>query len=147
VAASLIAATVLEALGSGIRFATFFVPASLGTLEGANAAAFTTFGWAASAGLTFTLVRRARQAVWIAVGVAILVAMDAPRVFASRLASPGRSRGRSENIPVTASGATLRVFSPSGARNTIGSPTVGPLDPVASCCCALAAGRSGWGRP
>jgi len=91
--ASPTAATVVEALGSGVRFATFFVPASLGPLEGANAAAFTAFGWAATAGLAFTLVRRARQAVWIGVGVAILVAMDAPRFLASRRLRPVPSGG------------------------------------------------------
>ncbi|HSF03574.1 MAG TPA: lysylphosphatidylglycerol synthase transmembrane domain-containing protein, partial [Solirubrobacterales bacterium] len=77
--ASLTAATVLESLGTGVRFATFFIPASLGSLEGANAAAFTAFGWAASAGLAFTLVRRGRQAVWIVLGIAILLAMGVTR--------------------------------------------------------------------
>jgi hypothetical protein len=48
--ASLVVATVIEAHGSGVRFATFFVPASLGALEGANAGAFGALGWAASAG-------------------------------------------------------------------------------------------------
>jgi uncharacterized protein (TIRG00374 family) len=107
--ASMITATILEALGSGVRFATFLVPGSLGTLEGANAAAFTTFGWAASAGLTFTLVRRARQALWIAVGLVVFVAMSAPRTLASRLASPRRPRVLSGDTPVTASEATRRV--------------------------------------
>jgi hypothetical protein len=79
---SLATATVLEALGSGVRFATFFIPSSLGSLEGANAAAFTAFGWGASAGLAFTLVRRGRQVVWIGLGVAILVAMGATRSVA-----------------------------------------------------------------
>ncbi len=73
------AAIVIEALWSGVRFVTFFIPASLGTLEGANAAAFRAFGFAASAGLAFTLVRRACQAVWIALGVVILIAMRPPR--------------------------------------------------------------------
>jgi hypothetical protein len=79
---SLATATVLEALGSGVRFATFFIPSRLGSLEGANAAAFTAFGWGASAGLAFTLVRRGRQVVWIGLGVAILVAMGATRSVA-----------------------------------------------------------------
>jgi hypothetical protein len=92
-AASPTAAMVIEALGSGVRFATFFVPASLGTLEAANAGAFPAFGWAASAGLAFTLVRRARQAVWIGVGVVTLVAMDAPRLLASRPLRPVPSGG------------------------------------------------------
>lgn len=77
--ASLIVATVIEAFGSGVRFATFFVPASLGALEGANVGAFAAFGWAASAGLAFSVIRRARQAVSIGVGVVILLAMDARR--------------------------------------------------------------------
>jgi glycosyltransferase 2 family protein len=83
------AATVLEALGSGVRFATFFIPASLGSLEGANAAAFTAFGWAASAGLAFTLVRRGRQAVWIVVGIAILLAMGVTRAGEEQSAGTG----------------------------------------------------------
>jgi hypothetical protein len=88
VPASLAAATVIEGVGSGVRFATFFVPASLGTLEGANAAVFAAFGWPAGAGLAFTLVRRARQAVWIGVGAAILLAMGAPRALARDRAQP-----------------------------------------------------------
>jgi hypothetical protein len=80
VPASLVTATIIEALGTGVRFATFFVPASLGTLEGAYAAAFTALGWAAGDGLAFSLVRRARQVVWIGVGLVILLAMGATRV-------------------------------------------------------------------
>ncbi len=89
--ASLTTATVLEAVGSGVRFVTFFVPASLGALEGGNAAAFATFGWAASAGLAFTLVRRARQAVWIGLGLTILLAMSASRALAAGQVSPAPS--------------------------------------------------------
>ena len=77
VPASLVTATVIEALGTGVRFATFFVPASLGTLEGAYAAAFAALGWAASDGLAFSLVRRGRQAVWIGLGLAVLGAVGA----------------------------------------------------------------------
>jgi glycosyltransferase 2 family protein len=86
--ASPITAIVIDALGSGVRFTTFFVPASLGTLEGANAAAFTVFGWAASGGLAFTLVRRGRQAVWIGLGVIILMAMGTSRSPATERAEP-----------------------------------------------------------
>ena len=73
--ASLVTAIIIEALWSAVRFATFFIPASLGTLEGALAAAFGAFGFAAGTGLAFTLVRRASQAVWIGVGVVVLAAM------------------------------------------------------------------------
>ena len=75
---SLVTATIIEALWSAVRFTTFFVPASLGTLEGAVAAAFGAFGFSAGAGLAFTLIRRASQAVWIGVGVVVLIAMRPP---------------------------------------------------------------------
>lgn len=82
--ASLVLATILEALWSGVRLATFFVPASLGPLEGANAGAFAALGFGASAGLAFTLVRRARQAVWVGLGVLILMAMRPTRAVAAK---------------------------------------------------------------
>jgi uncharacterized protein (TIRG00374 family) len=85
---SLITATVIEALWSSVRFVTFFVPASLGPLEGASSAAFSALGFGASAGLAFTLVRRARQAVWIGLGVVILVAMRPTRLRAEERAAP-----------------------------------------------------------
>jgi uncharacterized membrane protein YbhN (UPF0104 family) len=72
---SLATATVIEALGSGVRFATFLVPASLGPFEAANAASFGALGFGAGAGLAFSFVRRARQAVWIALGIVVLVVM------------------------------------------------------------------------
>jgi uncharacterized membrane protein YbhN (UPF0104 family) len=82
------ATTVVEALGSGVRFATFLVPGSLGTLEGAYAAAFAGLGVGAGAGLTFSLVRRGRQAVWMGVGLLVLVAARAHVPFAGAGAAP-----------------------------------------------------------
>ena len=70
---SVLTATAIEAFGSGVRFATFLVPASLGAFEGANAAAFGALGYGASAGLAFSFVRRARQATWVVVGMLLLV--------------------------------------------------------------------------
>jgi uncharacterized membrane protein YbhN (UPF0104 family) len=75
VPAGLVAATVIEALGAGVRFATFLVPASLGAFESANAAAFEAMGLGAGVGLAFSFVRRARQLVWIAIGMLVLAAM------------------------------------------------------------------------
>ncbi len=75
VPAGLVLATVVEALGAGVRFATFVVPAGLGAVEGANAAAFEAMGLGAGAGLAFSFVRRARQVVWILIGLLVLVAM------------------------------------------------------------------------
>jgi uncharacterized protein (TIRG00374 family) len=75
VPATLVTAAVIEALGAGVRFATFLVPASLGAFEGANAAAFEAMGLGAGAGLAFSFVRRARQLAWVAVGLLVLAAM------------------------------------------------------------------------
>jgi uncharacterized protein (TIRG00374 family) len=72
---TLTTATIIEALGSGVRFATFLVPASLGPTEAANAVAFAALGLGAGAGLAFSFVRRARQAVWVVVGLAVLAVM------------------------------------------------------------------------
>ena len=73
--ADLVTATVIEALGAGVRFAAFLVPASLGAFESANAAAFEAMGLGAGAGLAFSFVRRARQVVWIGIGLLVLVTM------------------------------------------------------------------------
>jgi uncharacterized protein (TIRG00374 family) len=73
--ADLVTATVIEALGAGVRFAAFLVPASLGAFESANAAAFEAMGLGAGAGLAFSFVRRARQVVWIGIGLMVLVTM------------------------------------------------------------------------
>ena len=75
VTTSVTTASVIEALGSGVRFASFMVPASLGAFEGANAAAFGALGFGAAAGLAFSVVRRARQAVWVVVGLVVLLGM------------------------------------------------------------------------
>jgi glycosyltransferase 2 family protein len=92
VAASAVTATVVEALGTGVRFATFFIPGSLGSLEGANAAAFRALGWPASDGLAFSLVRRGRQAVWIALGLAVMGVMGATRAAGNEAAQSAPSR-------------------------------------------------------
>jgi hypothetical protein len=80
-------ATIVEALWSGVRFATFFVPASwVRSKERTPRHSRRSATWR-SAGLAFTLVRRASQVVWIAVGVAVLLTMRP----AGR--SPGRRGG------------------------------------------------------
>jgi uncharacterized protein (TIRG00374 family) len=62
-------AVVIEAFGTGIRFATFFIPASVGAFEGGNVAIFVALGLSASLGVSFSLVRRLREAAWVALGL------------------------------------------------------------------------------
>ena len=72
---SLATATVIEALGTGIKVATFLVPASLGVLEGGFVATFTTFGLSATTAISFSLVRRLREAAWVAIGLVAFAVM------------------------------------------------------------------------
>jgi len=97
ISADLVTATVIEALGAGVRFATFLVPASLGAFESANAAAFEAMGLGAGAGLAFSFVRRARQIGWIGVGLLVLVSMGwlAKRAEVQTTVSTGTSSSTS----------------------------------------------------
>lgn len=83
---SLVTAALIETLGSGVRFATFLVPASVGAFESANAWAFAALGHGAGAGLAFSFVRRARQVVWIVIGLLALLVM---RWLATHTRAPG----------------------------------------------------------
>jgi glycosyltransferase 2 family protein len=76
---SLVTATVIEAFGTGIRFATFLVPGSVGVLEGGYAATFAALGLGSTAGVSFSLVRRIREAVWIAIGLLAFALMRPAR--------------------------------------------------------------------
>ena len=67
-------AVVIEAFATGIRSASFLVPAAIGVQEGGLVAIFVGFGLTAGAGLAFGLTRRIREAVWAATGYAVLAA-------------------------------------------------------------------------
>src|ERR671923_1804581 len=71
---SLLTATLIEAFSTSIRFATFMVPASLGALEGGHIALFAALGLGTAAGMSFSVVRRLREATWIGVGFLALAA-------------------------------------------------------------------------
>ncbi len=75
---SLATATVIEAFGTAIKVATFLVPASLGVLEGGFVATFATLGLSPTAAISFSLVRRLREATWVALGL-IAFALMRPR--------------------------------------------------------------------
>jgi len=71
---SFTAAMLIEAFSTAVRFATFMVPASIGALEGGHVAIFTALGLGATTGLSFSLVRRIREAAWIGIGFLVLAA-------------------------------------------------------------------------
>jgi uncharacterized protein (TIRG00374 family) len=76
------AATVIEAFGTAVRFATFLIPASLGALEGGYVVTFAALGLGATTAVSFSLIRRIREAVWVALGLVAFAAMR-PRARAS----------------------------------------------------------------
>lgn len=67
-------ALIIEAFGTGISFATFFVPVDLGVDEGGSVATFLALGLGGPAGLSLSLVRRVREATWVAIGLFLLMA-------------------------------------------------------------------------
>jgi uncharacterized protein (TIRG00374 family) len=66
---SLTAATVIEALGTAVRFVTFLIPASLGVLEGGYLVTFAALGLGSTTAVSFSLVRRIRESVWVGLGL------------------------------------------------------------------------------
>jgi uncharacterized protein (TIRG00374 family) len=78
--ASPLTALVIEAFGSAIKFVSFAIPASLGALEGGHVAIFSALGLGGALGLSYMLIRRLREAVYVAVGLLWLAILRRPRV-------------------------------------------------------------------
>jgi len=87
---SLATATVIEAFGTAVKVATFLVPASLGVLEGGFLATFATLGLSSTTAISFSLVRRLREAVWVAIGLIAFAVMRPrePRTTVDRGSGP-----------------------------------------------------------
>lgn len=67
-------ALVIEAGITGVRSASFLVPASIGVQEGGVVGIFVGLGLGAGSGLTVGLLRRLREALWAMLGYAVLAA-------------------------------------------------------------------------
>ena len=70
--ASLLSATAIGALSVLIKGGTFFIPGSLGAQDGGNLLLLKAFGYSDLTGMTFALLRRFRELVWILIGLACL---------------------------------------------------------------------------
>jgi uncharacterized protein (TIRG00374 family) len=79
-------AILIEAFSTALRFATFMLPAGIGVLEGGHVAMFSALGLGAATGLSFSLVRRIREATWIGIGLLLLATIRnlAPTPAAAR---------------------------------------------------------------
>jgi putative membrane protein len=80
---SLATATVIEAFATGIRFATFLIPGSIGAQEGGFVVTFLALGLRGADGVTFGLVRRFREVVWVGIGLLLFAAMRRGPVVAA----------------------------------------------------------------
>jgi putative membrane protein len=80
---SLATATVIEAFATGIRFATFLIPGSVGAQEGGFVVTFLALGLRGADGVTFGLVRRFRELVWVGIGLLLFAAMRRGPVVAA----------------------------------------------------------------
>ncbi len=65
----------IGALSVFIKGGTFFIPGSLGAQDGGNLLLLRAFGYSDVTGITFALLRRFRELVWIGIGLAALVAL------------------------------------------------------------------------
>jgi len=73
--ASLLSAIPIGALSVFIKGGTFFIPGSLGAQDGGNLLLLKAFGYSDVTGITFALLRRFRELVWIGIGRLCLAAM------------------------------------------------------------------------
>ena len=62
----------ISALSVFIKSSTFFIPGSLGAQDGGNLLLLEAFGYSDVAGITFALLRRFRELVWIGIGLLCL---------------------------------------------------------------------------
>jgi uncharacterized protein (TIRG00374 family) len=62
----------IGALSVFIKSSTFFIPGSLGAQDGGNLLLLEAFGYSDVAGITFALLRRFRELVWIGIGLLCL---------------------------------------------------------------------------
>jgi uncharacterized protein (TIRG00374 family) len=69
---TVMSAVAIGALSVFIKGGTFFIPGSLGAQDAGNLFLLTAFGYGEVTGITFALLRRFREFVWIALGLVCL---------------------------------------------------------------------------
>lgn len=81
----------IGALSVFIKGGTFFIPGSLGAQDAGNLLLLQSFGYSDVTGITFALLRRFRELVWIALGLVCLAMMG--RGSVAEKTGPARSPG------------------------------------------------------
>ena len=72
---TLISSFSIAALSVLIKGAGFFIPGSLGAQEGGYLFLVMSLGYDEVTGITFALIRRLREIIWIVIGLLILAAL------------------------------------------------------------------------
>jgi uncharacterized protein (TIRG00374 family) len=72
-----LAAFAIEALSGVAKLAALVIPASLGVQEGGQVLIFAAFGLSAPLAMTFSVVRRCRELVWVGFGLGVLLRRQA----------------------------------------------------------------------
>lgn len=72
-------AWVLESLFQLVKALSFFIPGALGTQEGGALLIVTELGFTSAVGLTLAIIRRFRELVWMALGLALWVYLTQPK--------------------------------------------------------------------
>lgn len=72
------AAVAIGALSVLIKGGTFFIPGSLGAQEGGNFLLLVAYGYSDLTGITFALLRRLRELIWIGIGLVCLMLLKGP---------------------------------------------------------------------
>ena len=85
----LLSSVSIAALTILIKGGTFFIPGSLGAQEGGYLLLLLSYGYTDVTGITFALVRRLREIVWILVGLSCLIFLKGRDTFVSESPSPG----------------------------------------------------------
>jgi len=74
-----LSAIAIGALSAFIKGGTFFIPGSLGAQDGGNLLLLKAFGYSDVTGITFALLRRFRELVWIGIGLVCLAVIGKGR--------------------------------------------------------------------
>ncbi len=69
-------AWLLEALVQVLRIVTFFIPSSIGAQEGGIVLIFSQLGFVKEASVTFAVVRRLREMIWLGCGLLVWALME-----------------------------------------------------------------------
>ena len=70
----------IAALTVFIKGGTFFIPGSLGAQEGGYTLLLMSFGYSEVTGLTFALIRRLREILWILIGLGCLILLKGKNI-------------------------------------------------------------------